>query len=121
MKYSEYVTVTVKRMFVNMTESSHKKIYLEESDGVSARNLYKICYDGDNICLKSVKKSDRRWQSLFGFFMVRIVLLVISVRGKRTVIYFAHSFVRRLRNKIVISDISFDNSCSFSLFLYIFY
>lgn len=103
-----------------MTESSHKKIYLEESDGVSARNLYKICYDGDNICLKPVKKSDRRWQSLFGFFMVLIVLLVISVRGKRTVIYFVHSFVR-LRNKIVNSDISFHNSCSFSLFLYIFY
>lgn len=77
MKYCEYVTVTVKHcihLFVNnMTESSHKKIYLEESDGVSARNLYKICYDGDNICLKSVKKSDRRWQSLLGFFTVLIV------------------------------------------------
>lgn len=66
-----------------MTEPSHKKIYLEENDGVSVRNLYKICYDGDNVCLKSVKKSDRRWQSLLGFFTVTY----------RTVIYFAHSFV----------------------------
>lgn len=68
-------------LFVNMTESSHKNIYIEENDGVSARNLYKICYEGDTSYLKSVKKSESRWQSSFGFFSVLIVLFTLSVKA----------------------------------------